>query len=243
MQNNDLNLTNLTTPALILDEAKMLRNIGRLADRFDGKNVVLRPHLKTEKSIDATRLVLNEGRGPATVSTLREAEIFAAAGIHDITYAVGISPQKLEQVVAIRRSGCDLSIILDSVEQAVAVAEVSHRLGVAIPALIELDCDGHRSGVEPSDPLLIEIGKILHNSEAELRGVLTHAGESYEFVGKKIHAALAEQERLAAVTAAEKLRASGLPMSSCQYRVVAYSTCCGEFGWAKRGSSRRICLL
>jgi D-serine deaminase-like pyridoxal phosphate-dependent protein len=211
MQHNDLNLTCLITPALILDEAKMLRNIQRLADKFDGKGVVLRPHLKTIKSLDVGKLVLNEGRGPATVSTLREAEIFAAAGVHDITYAVGISPQKLEQVVAIRRSGCDLSIILDSVEQAVAVAETSHRLEVAIPALIELDCDGHRGGIGPSDPLLIEIGKILHNGNAELRGVLAHAGESYEFVGRKIHAALAERERLAAVTAAETLRASGLP--------------------------------
>ncbi|MDF1608882.1 DSD1 family PLP-dependent enzyme [Hoeflea sp. YIM 152468] len=203
-------LTSLQTPALILDERKMQRNIGRLADHLSPKGVTLRPHLKTVKSTEIARRLLTGGFGPATVSTLAEAEVFAGMGVRDITYAVGITPQKLDRVAAIRAGGCDLTVILDSVEQASAVVEACQRLGQTIPALIELDCDGHRSGVCAGDPVLIEIGNILHKG-AELRGVLTHAGESYEVYGKPAHTKFAEQERSAAVRAAEMLRSAGLP--------------------------------
>ena len=188
----------------------MKRNIDRLAKHIASKGVSLRPHLKTVKSTEVASRLLTGGLGPATVSTLAEAEVFADMGVRDITYAVGITPHKLDRVAALRSRGCDLSVILDSVAQAQAVADASQRLGQMIPALIELDCDGHRSGVSPDDPMLIEIGKILHQG-AELRGVLTHAGESYEVYGKAAHTAFAEQERLAAVKAAEALRAANVP--------------------------------
>lgn len=207
----DARLAALQTPTLILDERKMRRNIRRLADHIASMGAVLRPHLKTSKSVDVARQLLTDGTGPATVSTLAEAEVFAGAGVRDIIYAVGITPQKLDQVIRIRAGGCDLTVLLDSADQARAVAEASARSGQPIPALIELDCDGHRSGVTPGDPELIRIGRILHESPATLRGVLTHAGESYSAVGKEAHAEFAELERSAAVSAAETLRAAGLP--------------------------------
>jgi|GEM_PF-6033359 len=42
MQHNHPNLTDLSTPALIVDEEKMMRSIERLADRFEGTGVALR---------------------------------------------------------------------------------------------------------------------------------------------------------------------------------------------------------
>lgn len=201
----------LPTPSLILDERRMLRNVERLETHLRSLGVPLRPHLKTAKSVDVARRVLANGIGPATVSTLREAEVFAGAGVRDIVYAVGIAPDKLERVLAIRATGCDLSVLLDSREQAVAVVDASRASGTSIPALIEIDCDGHRGGLRPDDPEIVAIGRILREGGAELRGVLTHAGESYSAYGTGAHAAFAERERAAAVAAATALRAAGLP--------------------------------
>ncbi|MBW8728720.1 MAG: DSD1 family PLP-dependent enzyme [Inquilinus limosus] len=201
----------LPTPGLVLDERRMLRNIERLRGRMRPLNVALRPHLKTAKSIEVARRVLTGGDGPATVSTLKEAEVFAAAGIRDILYAVGIDPRKLDRVLAIRAQDCDLSIILDSPMQATAVAEASRRAGDRIPVLVEVDCDGHRGGLRPDDPALVAVGRLLHEGGAALRGVITHAGESYGVSGAEAHAAFAERERSAAVAAAEVLRTAGLP--------------------------------
>jgi D-serine deaminase-like pyridoxal phosphate-dependent protein len=201
----------LPTPALILDETRMLRNVARLRGHLGPLGVALRPHLKTVKSVEAARRLLTGGSGPATVSTLKEAEVFSVAGVRDILYAVGIAPQKLSRVLALRATGCDLSVVLDSPEQAIAVAEASRQAGDAVPVLIEIDCDGHRSGLRPDDPAMVSIGHLLERGGAALRGVVTHAGESYGAVGADALAAFAEQERLAAVTAATALRAAGLP--------------------------------
>lgn len=193
----------LQTPALLLDEAKMMRNIKRLASRATLLGVTLRPHMKTAKSVDVARLMGSGGNLPVTVSTLAEAEALFDAGYCDILYAVGISPQKLPRVQALREKGCDLVVILDNLEQAVVVAQAG------VPALIEIDSDGHRGGVLPEDPLLVKIGTILSESSC-LRGVMTHAGESYTLRGKAAHAEFAERERAAAVAAADALRQAGM---------------------------------
>ena len=80
--------------------------------------------------------------------------MFFEAGVDDILYAVGIAPAKLPRVLALRARGCDLAVILDSHEQAEAVAEAAREAGDAIPVLIEIDSDGLRSGLDPADPEL-----------------------------------------------------------------------------------------
>ena len=201
-------LQSLDTPCLVLDEARMEKNIARLRQRLDAAGVTLRPHLKTAKSWEVSLRLMPSPTGPATVSTLREAEELAAHGVTDITYAVGISPEKLARVQKLRARGVTLTILLDSVEQARFVAHASDPSN-PIPVLIELDCDGHRSGVKPHDAtLLLAIAQAL-TPRARLMGVLTHAGESYEARGKEALMAAAEQERRAAVLAAQTLRDKG----------------------------------
>ncbi len=155
----DDQLAGLPTPALLLDERRMLANIARMRARAASLSVTLRPHLKTEKSVDVARRLLSGGAEPATVSTLREAEVFFQAGVRDVLYAVGIAPQKLPGVVALQAAGCDLTVILDTTEQADALVEASRAVGAPFPALIEIDCDGQRGGLAPDDDAVIQIGQ------------------------------------------------------------------------------------
>ncbi len=202
----------LSTPALLLDEARMLRNAARLSARMKALGVSLRPHLKTAKSVEVARRILPTPTGPATVSTLKEAEEFAAAGITDLVYAVGIEPGKLERVHALRRRGVDLALVLDNLEAARAVADFAAAARDTIPVLMEIDSDDHRAGLKPDAAAeLVAIGRALESGGAALRGVITHAGASYDAKGESALAAMAEQERAAAVAAAGILRAAGLP--------------------------------
>lgn len=203
-------LQSVDTPCLVLDLDRVDRNIARLRSRMNGFGLSLRPHLKTAKSVDVARRVLERPDGPATVSTLKEAAEFFRAGITDLTYAVGISPDKIDRVLRLRQAGAALSIILDTVAQADIVAEAARRSGDAIPVLIEIDCDGHRSGVLPDDrERLMAIAAALQAGGAEVRGVLTHAGASYDARGAAALQVCAEAERAAAVQAAEILRGAG----------------------------------
>jgi D-serine deaminase-like pyridoxal phosphate-dependent protein len=168
--------------------------------------------VKTAKSIDVVRRALAGQPGGITVSTLREAEQFFAHGIRDILYAVGIAPAKLDHVAALRAQGADLTVLLDSVGAACAVAERGRALGIDFPVLIEIDSDGHRSGIRPGDAALLEVGRTLENGHgARLRGVMTHAGDSYNCTSTDAIRRIAEQERAAVVDCAAALRAAGLP--------------------------------
>src|SRR6185437_10386152 len=198
----------LVTPALILDRARLDANAARMREKVRALGVTLRPHVKTSKSIDVLRVLAGGGDLPITVSTLAEARYFFAHGVTDILYAVGIAPVKLPEVAELIRAGCKLRIILDPVEAAAAVRGFAEAEGVNIEALIEIDSDGHRAGVAPDDPLLIEIGRALGPG---LAGVMSHAGASYDCRTRDEFEAMAEQERALTVEAAERLRAAGLP--------------------------------
>ena len=202
-----MKLTDLDTPAALIDEARMARNIARMQQRMNALGVRLRPHVKTAKSLAVARLQRDAGARGITVSTLKEAEQFFAAGFDDILYAVCIAPGKLPAVQALRERGCRLTVLVDSVAAAQAVVAGGHRFDV----MIEIDTDGHRAGVKPDDDLLLAIGRTLHDGGATLVGVMTHAGASYELNTPEALAAMAEQERSRCVRAAERLRAAGLP--------------------------------
>jgi D-serine deaminase-like pyridoxal phosphate-dependent protein len=211
MRNNAQPFDTLQTPCLVLDEGRLRANVARMKAHLGDLGVAFRPHLKTAKSLDVARVAMTSAEGPAMVSTLREAEYFAEGGVRDIVYGVGIAPAKLDRVAAIRARGVDLAIILDSIEQAEAVTAYVRATDDRIPVLIEVDADGHRSGIAPSDAAtLVGIGRHLTDGRAALRGVLLHAGDSYSLNDPAALAAAAENEQAAAVKAADALRSAGL---------------------------------
>lgn len=197
-----MKLIDLPTPALVLERPVLTRNIAAMVAALAPHRVRLRPHLKTAKSIDVARLALGNGAGAITVSTLAEAEYFAAHGITDILYAVGITAEKLEQVTKLNAAGADVAVITDDPETAAAIAAFPTR----VRALIEIDSGEGRGGLRPEDPALLDMAATLG---AKFAGVMTHAGQSYVARERSVIRQIAEAERAAVVRAAERLSAAG----------------------------------
>lgn len=145
----------LPTPLFVIDSQKLEKNLRRAQDRAAKLGVAFRPHLKTHKSIGIALRQMTTPQGPATVSTLAEARYFGARGVTDLIYAVGIAPQKLAEVSRLRSLGADIKIILDSAEAARAVSAFCSREKTTIPVLLEIDVDGHRSGIRPDGAELL----------------------------------------------------------------------------------------
>lgn len=207
-------LSDLDTPALILDKSRLETNVNRLNDKLGTDSLILRPHLKTCKSVEVAKIVMKHQNNPITVSTLAEAEYFLSAGYKDILYAVSIAPQKLRQIKALQEQGANITLLLDTVDAAVAVAETGTQLGTTFPCLIEIDCDGKRAGLDADDENLIPLAKSLHNMEGtSLAGVMTHAGGSYYCESITAIETMAEQERLSVTRAASRIREHNLPCS------------------------------
>jgi D-serine deaminase-like pyridoxal phosphate-dependent protein len=199
----------METPALLLDEARMERNIERMRRQVQRLGVAFRPHVKTNKCIEVARRTMTSPEGPITVSTLLEADYFAERGVKDILYAVCIAPNKMDHVLALHARGVRMSILVDSVAAATMVTQRLAGTQADIGVLVEIDSDGHRSGVQPDSPELLAIARTLQAGGVPVRGVLTHAGSSYDCRTPEALRAMAEQERLAVVQAAGRLRAAG----------------------------------
>lgn len=203
-------LDDLLTPTLVLDEARLNRNAERMRERAKSLGVALRPQMKTAKSAAVARVAFGadpagDAAGPVSVATLREAEYFVDNGFADVSYSVCIVPQKLAPVAALNARG-DIKILTDDIGVARAIADD----GRPFKVLVEIDCGEHRTGVAPDSKDLVEIAKILDSGDnVTVEGVLTHAGHSYKCRTAADTARIAEDERAAAVAAAERLRQAG----------------------------------
>ncbi len=203
------NLAGLDTPALLLERGKLEANAARMRTHIAALGPQLRLHVKTAKCLEVARIVQGDSPGPITVSTLKEAEEFAAHGWRDILYGVAIAPGKLGRALELAHRGVDLKIVLDSMATAQALAAMLRPDDPALPVLVEIDCDGHRAGLKPADPRIVEIARTLAATRAPVRGVMTHAGESYNCRSLEAIRACARAERDAVVHAAALLREAG----------------------------------
>ena len=194
-------LTQLDTPCLVLDRAKVAANAARLRERLAGLRLPLRLHVKTPKSLPAIDFVLQGRKAPITVSTLKEAEQFFDAGYRDILYAVGFTPAKLERAKALAARGAKLTLVTDSIATARGIS--------GFPVLVEIDTDGDRAGLKPDSPDLIPLARALREGGCTVAGVMTHAGASYDCRSLDAIRAMAETERSGAVLAAQRLRDAG----------------------------------
>jgi len=194
------------TPALLLEPEKVAANCRRMRERLQAHGVQLRPHVKTAKNVEVAREALGAEKGPITVSTLREAEYFFYHGFDDILYAVGMVPSKVARMAALARRGAKMTAIVDSVEAAEAFVRAAQLQELEPRALIEIDSDGHRAGVPPASPLLLDVARALGDA---LQGVMTHAGDSYICDTPEKIADMAERERRAVVDSATALRKAG----------------------------------
>ena len=92
-------VSDLPTPALLVDRARLLANLDAMQARAEAQGVALRPHAKTHKSPAIARLQAERGARGITVATVDEAEAFAEAGLRDVRLATPVvGPTKLYNV-------------------------------------------------------------------------------------------------------------------------------------------------
>jgi D-serine deaminase-like pyridoxal phosphate-dependent protein len=204
-----MKLSDISTPAALLDVDRMQHNITRMQSRMTNLGVRFRPHVKTSKCIEVAQAQIQAGAQGITVSTIKEAEQFFAAGITDILYAVGITANKFAHALALIQKGCDLKVLTDSVQSATAISAFAVANDIRFKVMIEIDTDNHRSGIKPDSTQLLEVAQALAMGGTELHGVMTHAGSSYDLNTPEALLHMAEQERSGCVLAAQRLRDAG----------------------------------
>jgi D-serine deaminase-like pyridoxal phosphate-dependent protein len=200
-------LDTVNTPCLVLDRRKLQRNLERIARIVSGRGVRLRPHLKTAKSLDVTRLAAPCDDDPVAVSTLVEAEYFAAHGYRDIFYPIGLPPGKFARAIALLRRGVRLMTCVDSPDAARRLAQAAQEAGVMFRTTVEIDCGDHRGGLAPDSADVSATARALGTHFA---GVSTHGGQSYDGRTVAERDACGQAEADALRLAAARLAAEGV---------------------------------
>ena len=212
-----MDLSEIPTPALLLNRPVLERNCRTMAERATRLGVQLRPHLKTAKSVEVARIATRGQFGGITVSTVAEARHFATAGILDVMYAVGITPSKLAPLAAIQaETGATVQITLDNVETAVAAGQTACQLGAGFEVLIEIDTGAGRAGLQPDEEkAILAVAEAIEGSATlRLRGVMTHAGHAYHGRSPEDIRTIARTERDGVAAAAGLLAAHGFPCAT-----------------------------
>jgi D-serine deaminase-like pyridoxal phosphate-dependent protein len=206
-----MNLSELPTPALVLDVARVRRNAERMRTRVEQMGARLRPHIKTHKCAEVARLQTSGHAAGLTVSTLAEARWFAARGFTDLTYAVPIEPGKFAEAIELARECERLALLTDDVEIPAQLDTAARAANVELDLFLKVDCGYHRCGVEPETREAFEIPRrIADASHLRFAGILTHAGHSYHSRSLDELHRLARHERDVMVECAAALRAAGI---------------------------------
>ena len=192
----------LTTPAFLVDRNAVAKNCDRMRKKAAASHVIFRPHVKTHKTIEIARMQHGGAIGPVTVSTLAEAELLAEGGWRDITYAFPIAPAKLPRAAELAQRVERLNLLIDSPDALQAIESSGHTFDV----FLKVDCGYHRAGVDPRRPESLALAKAMAASKSiRFRGLLTHAGHSYNVTTADEVLAIAAQESAAVTRFWEKI--------------------------------------
>lgn len=171
-------LTELDTPALIVDLDRVEANLRRGADFAAAAGVALRPHTKTHKSPYFARRQVELGARGLTVAKASEAEVFAEAGFDDLFIANTIYGE--EKAAQVRRLAdrVRLAVGVDHLEQARAYARAMVGAARPLPVMIEVETGGRRGGVEPDDAAALARA-VADLPGLAVQGVYTYEGYTY----------------------------------------------------------------
>lgn len=200
----------LPTPALLLDEQALQRNIDKMAGFLGGRGKGFRPHGKTHKCPLIAHRQRAAGAVGVCVAKVSEAVAMVHAGIDDVLVTSPITNLAKARILADLAESARISIVVDQLQGVELLAQAAAdggRLGV----VADIDIAMGRTGTR-SDEVLLQIAELATSTPVlDFRGVQHYAGhimhiEGYE--GRK-ERSLALWE---AVTAkVELLSARGFP--------------------------------
>lgn len=168
----------IITPKLIVDKERCIANIHKMASKAKTNQMLLRPHFKTHQSIEIGRWFKMFGINAITVSSVKMAAYFANDGWNDITIAFPFNTLEINELNKLPEN-IKINIIADN---ATTIQKVIDDITREVGVYIEISTGYKRSGIsyDEIDTIKCIVKKINESPKLELKGFLTHAGNTYQ---------------------------------------------------------------
>lgn len=146
------NADEIPSPSLLFHRERLEANLAEML-RIAGGPARLRPHLKTHKTAEVLRRLLELGVTRCKSATIAETELAASVGVRDVLLAYQpVGPHVARLVELSRRFpktrfGC----LIDHLDAAVELARQASTHGQNLDVYLDLDVGQHRTGIAPGD--------------------------------------------------------------------------------------------
>ena len=208
-----MKLTQLLTPALVVDERAMLENMDAMDRILAGKALRLRPHFKSHKCSEIAHMQVERGAVGITCAKLSEAEDLIDSGITDVLIANQIvGEDKLLRAAQLARM-CRLTVCVDSADNAKALSEAAQKIGSTIGCLVELDIGMQRCGVCSFAEYIQLAEQIVRLPNLEYRGIQAYAGHISHMQSQQARIAETRQNEATIRALIDALRDVGIAAS------------------------------
>jgi D-serine deaminase-like pyridoxal phosphate-dependent protein len=207
-------VTDVDTPALILDLDRFEGNLVRLMSAVQGRGIRVRPHAKSHKCVEIARRQMAAGAVGICCQKTSEAEPFLAGGISDVLISNEVvgdrKTARLAQLAA-RYPSAKVGVCVDDPHAVAQLARACEQARTQLDVYIELDVGHNRAGVTDISALVTLGHAIASHASLVLRGLHAYFGSAQHL------RSIAERRQTIAAAAAtaqaaqRALIAAGLP--------------------------------
>lgn len=171
-----MKILQVETPALILHERILMKNIKTMQALADKMGIALRPHYKSVKCPAIAKLQIANGAKGITCAKLSEAQDLIDAGIEDILIANQIVDlQKIARAASLAKQ-CRLTVCVDQEENIEDLESAAAFADSVIYCLVELDIGQNRCGRTSFEELLSLAKSIIKKEHLRFEGIQAYAG-------------------------------------------------------------------
>ena len=203
-------VSDLETPAVVVDLDVMERNLSRMAEYCRAHNLRLRPHTKSHKVPELAKRQLDHGAHGITVAKIGEAEVMLAAGITDMLIAYPIVGHGKAEKLADVAMRANITVALDSVDAARAISQEVIKKDAQVGVLVELDVGFRRCGIANEDELLSVVQRVVDLPGLEFKGLMFFPGNFQVLEQERAELRVGVNEFLE--RSLSKLEAAGIPV-------------------------------
>ena len=194
-------LSDVETPALIIDMNAFEQNLLTMEKALAGSNARLRGHAKAHKCSNVALRQIQAGAIGICCQKVSEAAVMVAGGVKNVLVTNQIvAPSKLARLCALAKDA-EIAVLCDDAAAVTVLSKAARDAGITLNVLVEIEVGAGRCGVDPGEPVATLARLIDEEDGLHFAGLQAYHGSAQ-------HKITAEERRLDIESTIEKVKTS-----------------------------------
>jgi D-serine deaminase-like pyridoxal phosphate-dependent protein len=203
-------ISDLPTPALLIDLDIFERNLQALAGYMKGRPVTFRPHGKAHKSPVIGKLQLGSGAKGLCAAKLGEADVLVRGGIADVLITAEVVGRlKIERLMGLLAITPDVKAVVDNEQNVVDLSTAALAARRKLKVAIDCNVGQNRTGLGTPEEVVALAQVIARQKGLELVGLQGYGGNNQHVKGFANRRAREVQSNERVVAARQALEKAG----------------------------------